>query len=553
MNMKKKSIYLLSAFAALSLSFTSCSDDDAPVMSRLFRPIFNDVVAGLDANNVPNLTMKWDNYSNANQYVVKVVNTNGTDSATVETDTTVVTIGNLAYDQDYNVHIVAKNTNTGAESKVYTVVATTLDYPTQLKTVSSTNIIDTQARIMWNTTSGDEAVKYDQLVLKLADDESVVAEYNLTEEDQAVGEHIFKNLEPTTEYRVEAYLGGQYKGKRLFKTTAPENYTGNVVDLRGMDDDTAYKFLSTESVDSIIALYPDQDITFVFEGGQTYRLPTLVLPSTTGKILFTTGLTLAGNTKFAVTGNFDVAAGASVGGLELQKIEFTDDPSKLKTSSNFGGTYLFNLGGKNSYLGEVNIHDCSIKYKRGLCRVKEAAVIDNFIIDNCILDSIGGYGLTNADNAAAEIRNVKITNSTLSNIAVGLAATKGPNPVTVTIENCTFAYCIQKGKYFIDFNKKAAKSIKISNCLFGVSGATTKALAPLMAWRGNTAPQVIDLFFTKDFEWAANEDGSPVSMFDGTTISTDMTGTFKSPLTSDFTIINSSDFKISKPGDQRWY
>lgn len=551
--MKKKSIYLLSAFAALSLSFTSCSDDDAPVMSRLFRPIFNDVVAGLDANNVPNLTMKWDNYSNANQYVVKVVNTNGTDSATVETDTTVVTIGNLAYDQDYNVHIVAKNTNTGAESKVYTVVATTLDYPTQLKTVSSTNIIDTQARIMWNTTSGDEAVKYDQLVLKLADDESVVAEYNLTEEDQAVGEHIFKNLEPSTEYRIEAYEAGQYRGKRLFKTTTPESYSGNVVDLRGMDDDTAYKFLSTESVDSIIALYPDQDITFVFEGGQTYRLPTLVLPSTTGKILFTTGLTLAGNTKFAVTGNFDVAAGASVGGLELQKIEFTDDPSKLKTSSNFGGTYLFNLGGKNSYLGEVNIHDCSIKYKRGLCRVKEAAVIDNFIIDNCILDSIGGYGLTNADNAAAEIRNVKITNSTLSNIAVGLAATKGPNPVTVTIENCTFAYCIQKGKYFIDFNKKAAKSIKISNCLFGVSGATTKALAPLMAWRGNTAPQVIDLFFTKDFEWAANEDGSPVSMFDGTTISTDMTGTFKSPLTSDFTIINSTDFKISKPGDQRWY
>src|SRR5574344_994881 len=216
--MKKKSIYLLSAIAALGLTFASCSDDDESTMSRLFRPIFSDIISGLDDDNVPYLTMKWDNYTNANQYVVKVVNTNGTDSATVETDTTVVTIGNLAYDQDYNVHIVAKNTNTGAESKVYTVVATTLDYPTQLKTVSSTNIIDTQARIMWNTTSGDEAVKYDQLVLKLADDESVVAEYNLTEEDQAVGEHIFKNLEPSTEYRIEAYEAGQYKGKRLFKT-----------------------------------------------------------------------------------------------------------------------------------------------------------------------------------------------------------------------------------------------------------------------------------------------------------------------------------------------
>lgn len=553
MNMKKKSIYLLSAFAALSLSFTSCSDDDDPVMSRLFRPIFNDVVAGLDANNVPNLTMKWDNYSNANQYVVKVVNTNGTDSATVETDTTIVTIGNLAYDQDYNVHIVAKNTNTGAESKVYTVVATTLDYPTQLKTVSATNIIDTQARIMWNTTSGDEAVKYDQLVLKLADDESVVAEYDLTEEDLAVGEHIFKNLEPSTEYRIEAYEAGQYRGKRLFKTTAPESYSGNVVDLRGMDDDTAYKFLSTEAIDSIVALYPDQDITLVFEGGQTYRLPTVTLPATSGKLLFTTGLTLAGNTKFAVTGNFTAEAGATVGGLELQKIEFTDDPTKLKTSSNFGGTYLFNIGNKGCQFNDIYIHDCSIKYKRGICRIQTAAIIENLTIDNCIVDSIGGYGISNADNAEAEIRNVTLTNSTFANVAVGLAATKGPNPVTVKIENCTFAYCIQSGKYFIDFNGKSPKEIKMSNCLFGVSGATTAALAPLRAWRSNTAPQAIDLYFTKDFEWAANDDGSPVSMFDGTVISTDMAGTFKSPLTSDFTIINSSDFKISKPGDQRWY
>lgn len=551
--MKKKSIYLLSAFAALSLSFTSCSDDDDPVMSRLFRPIFNDVVAGLDANNVPNLTMKWDNYSNANQYVVKVVNTNGTDSATVETDTTIVTIGNLAYDQDYNVHIVAKNTNTGAESKVYTVVATTLDYPTQLKTVSATNIIDTQARIMWNTTSGDEAVKYDQLVLKLADDESVVAEYDLTEEDLAVGEHIFKNLEPSTEYRIEAYEAGQYRGKRLFKTTAPESYSGNVVDLRGMDDDTAYKFLSTEAIDSIVALYPDQDITLVFEGGQTYRLPTVTLPATSGKLLFTTGLTLAGNTKFAVTGNFTAEAGATVGGLELQKIEFTDDPTKLKTSSNFGGTYLFNIGNKGCQFNDIYIHDCSIKYKRGICRIQTAAIIENLTIDNCIVDSIGGYGISNADNAEAEIRNVTLTNSTFANVAVGLAATKGPNPVTVKIENCTFAYCIQSGKYFIDFNGKSPKEIKMSNCLFGVSGATTAALAPLRAWRSNTAPQAIDLYFTKDFEWAANDDGSPVSMFDGTVISTDMAGTFKSPLTSDFTIINSSDFKISKPGDQRWY
>lgn len=551
--MKKKTIYLLSAIAALGLTFASCSDDDESTMSRLFRPIFSDIISGLDDDNVPYLTMKWDNYTNANQYVVKVVNTNGTDSTTVETDTTFVTINNLAYDQDYNVHITAKNTVTGAESKVYTEVATTLDYPTQLKTVAATNVIDTQVRIVWNTTNGDNAVRYDKLVLKLADTEEVVSEYEPTEDVLAAGEYIFKNLEPNTEYHVEAYEAGQYRGKRLFKTTVPESYEGNVVDLRGMDDDTAYKFLSTEAIDSIVALYPDQDITLVFEGGQTYRLPTVTLPATSGKLTFTTGLTLAGNTKFAVTGNFTAEAGATVGGLELQKIEFTDDPTKLKTSSNFGGTYLFNIGNKGCQFNDIYIHDCSIKYKRGICRIQTAAIIDNLTIENCIVDSIGGYGISNADNAEAEIRNVTLTNSTFANVAVGLAATKGPNPVAVKIENCTFAYCIQSGKYFIDFNGKSPKEIKISNCLFGVSGATTKALAPLRAWRSNTAPQVIDLFFTKDFEWAANEDGSPVSMFDGTTISTDMAGTFKSPLTSDFTIVNTVDFKISKPGDQRWY
>ena len=72
-----KTMLLLAAVTTGMGTFVSCSDDDdLPKADALFRPIINsddNLELGLDDNNVPYMNVKWDNYTDANQYTVKVV------------------------------------------------------------------------------------------------------------------------------------------------------------------------------------------------------------------------------------------------------------------------------------------------------------------------------------------------------------------------------------------------------------------------------------------------------------------------------------------------
>ena len=69
--MKKifKTLLLLSTVTAGTGMFISCSDDDNLTKAdALFRPIINasdNIETGLDANNVPYMVIKWDNYTDA--------------------------------------------------------------------------------------------------------------------------------------------------------------------------------------------------------------------------------------------------------------------------------------------------------------------------------------------------------------------------------------------------------------------------------------------------------------------------------------------------------
>jgi hypothetical protein len=84
--MKKiiKSMLLLAAVTAGTATFVSCGDDDDLAKAdALFRPIINvddNIQQGLDENKVPYVIVTWDNYTNANQYTVKMEATDGSDS-----------------------------------------------------------------------------------------------------------------------------------------------------------------------------------------------------------------------------------------------------------------------------------------------------------------------------------------------------------------------------------------------------------------------------------------------------------------------------------------
>lgn len=555
-----KTILLFAAVTTGMGTIASCSDDDnLTTADALFRPVINaddNVEMGLDANKVPYMTVKWDNYSSANQYTVKVVPTDASIAAKeITTSELTCTFNDLEYDKEYFVYISSANTNNGLSSKEYSITATTPDFPTSLITPANTDIIDIQARISW-----PQSVSYDKLVIKHDSDDAIVGEVVVTDADNAQGEKIIGGLEPKTTYKVEAWKNGSYQGKKRITTTASESYSGNVVDLRNLDEKESLKWVSTDHMDSLVNEYPDQDITIVMQGGMDYRLETVKLPSTKGSIKFVTGLSLKGYAVWHVTGNFDLANGVDLGGIYFEKIDFTDDETKLKTSSNYGGTYLFNQN-SDAKIGTVSLKSCNVRYKRGVLRIRSTNVVENFIADDCVFEYIGGYGITNVDNNGACIKNIKVTNSTFANCVRLFVNTKSKDIEcgTAEIDHCTFVYFSGSSRGLIELQEKTwSGGITIKNSIYGSAGEVhTKPQEGIKGWTGTIVPTTDNVFFSSDLVWAMKDDGTPNNAFEGTTLSSDTKGTFKDPnpegelMPGDYTLINSDAIK-AKVGDPRW-
>lgn len=568
----KKTVYKLLMLTVVlitfSTTFISCKMEDLLDPSRLFRPMLadDDVETGLDSDTVPYIKVNWDKYADANQYVVKVVATDRTDSAEITTDGVTCTFNNLKFDKEYNIKIRSVNTDNGLESKDFVTSVVTPDFPTQLVNITSTNIIDTQVRIKWNTSDNGSPTVLDTIKIFDSETDTLVSANAVLTNDLALGEKIIRKLQPSTKYRVEAYQGGKYKGKKLFTTSASESYTGLIIDLRGLTSDESYKYFSTGSeslfvnkVDSIVKANPDQSITFVLQGGVTYRMPTLMIPATTGKIKFTTGLSLNGLASFAVSGNFDAVANATIGGFEFKKLFFTDAPieGKSKTAdTNYGGTYLFNFSGANSKVGSIKISDCTIKYKRGILRIKEATAVDTVAINNCIVDSIAGYGIVNVDFATAKINNVNVTNSTFSSCQVLFVGTKqAAIPINeISVQNSTFVYCVANGGYIFNYSGCTISNFVLKNCVFGIGGKNPAEVLTTgnRGWSGSATPSPDACYFTSDYFWQLNTSGVPVAQINGTTLTTNTAQTFENPSKGNFKVI-STELKKVKAGDPRWY
>ena len=225
--MKKinKYLWLFIASVLVGAVFSACKDDeDLTKADALFRPIINtddDVVLGLTPDNVPYVTVAWDKFKDANKYEVSLKSTDGQDVRVVAVDTNFVRFDNLQYDTDYNIGVKSMNTVTGLQSKEYTFTVTTADFPTNLTNISTSDVIDTQVRVKWMP-----GVVYDSLAIVKDSDGSFVKGVAVTEEDNAANSKIVTGLDPKTSYRVLAYIGNSYQGKKRFTTTAAESYYG---------------------------------------------------------------------------------------------------------------------------------------------------------------------------------------------------------------------------------------------------------------------------------------------------------------------------------------
>lgn len=553
---------------------TSCEDDDnlgqAP---RLFSP----VVGVTTSSN--SLICKWQGIKGANNYKLTLLKeTSLLDEAgepvyqevkVVDTPASPYTFEGLDWDDRYRVDIQA--IGDGIESHVYQGEAVTISYPTKLKSVA--NVIDTGVRIEWNedksvaawtdvaymnvyTRNADGSVTLyqpgDAMAQSRADEvekDPIVAPeendnyyYTLTEEDIRNSYCNIYGLDAATDYRVVAYNAeGEYRGRRDFTTKEAEVY----------ENPDVVRDLRTEAVDTLkqdlIDELPDGAVV-VLTGGKQYVCNGTIKYKKS--IKFTTGMSLEGKAILLSPG---FGVDGAVNRIEFNDVIITCLPNDNK-SSNFGGRYVF--GDATVYdINEIVFENTDIKCERGIMRVRTAGQkINSVVMNNCTMDSIGGYGICQLDASNVSVGSFTITNSTITNAERVLRCAKDNSGYTnILVENVTFAYVSNNCSYF-DMGSKESQNpnltLEMKNCIIG-PGFDGKMIQGFNCKQGLAS--FTNLYATSDAEMSVDDVGNLKNPFGSYEVmSQSSKDIWENPENHDFTL-KSASLPCAAAGDPRWH
>ncbi|MDR2804838.1 MAG: fibronectin type III domain-containing protein [Dysgonamonadaceae bacterium] len=534
--MKLKIQRLLFPAIALMLMFTACNEDDLGTPPRLFRPVVEGTVGGTW------IKITWERYTGTNSYNIELSDAADFTNilANISTEGEEYTFENLWYNTQYHIRIQGIGDGITSEPVIYT--GKTAKFPTKLLSPTASDCIDTQIRVKW------EVESYDNLQVYIG--KEYIKTIDLTAEDNDEKIVIIRDLNPSTTYTIQAYLGDEYLGEMDYNTVISQIIEGDYVDLRSLDPSEAYSVLTQTYFTELEAQYPN-GLTVVLSGGTRYEFATINFGAS---VKFITGLSFEGSAILEDNGSFAIVSNANIPLISFDNIIFTDHPSSPRDAGNFGGRYVFNFNQANGKLGELILRNCDIRYKRGVIRAQVATQIDKITIENCVMDSLGGYGVTNADHAEAYFKEVVIKNTTISH-AEKIAIASKPSPTnlcnSVIMENLTVCYAPKgEGNYIIDYNNQTLPGgITIKNCIFGI-GWDSK----IRGMRSATTNITVDgSFRTSDLEWTLNastgEAQNPIS--DLERLSETTTALFADPQNTNFKITNSA--LLNKVGDPRWW
>lgn len=536
--------FIALAITLCSSFFISCDDDDLGSPDRLFRPQFTETTIGGTYFSV-----EWDRYQGAETFELQLsVDSFKTLLRDIQVDTTEYRFNDLEYDTKYQLRIRSYGGGLYSEYFVSKDI-TTNDYPTKMLTPDAADMLDTRVKVKW------EDVNYEYFKVLLSD--TVFMTVPLTAEDNAEKEIIIAGLLPQKTYKIAAYVteDGEeaYLGKKSYKTVASPIFDGHVVDLRNFTEEESLDMIKQSLVDSVSAEHPGEVITFALNPGTTYNINNTVIFYNDTK--FVPGLSFGEKYAIlAIDNNFGVQPSTTVQNISFENIFFTEGPTKKKESANFGGTYLFNFNSATdkAVVDNITFNECMIKYKRGIVRTQAEATINNIVFNECIIDSIAGYGVVNNDHAASIIKDIKVTNSTISHAEKIMVGTKAESPNSITMENVTVCYAPKGvGNYILDYNEKSIPGgIKFENCLFGTGWGST--IRGIRSAASNIS--INRCFKASDLEWTLNAAGDaymyPIEELSDLGKTT--TDIFEDPQNNNYTI-KDKDVQDRKIGDPRWY
>lgn len=521
-----KNYRVIALLMVMISGMASCKKgEDLGEAPRLFRPVIKgDLIAPSNY-----IEASWQKMSGVKGYIAQISrDTFKTIDRSVQIDSNKVVFENLLWEQLYQVQIIAAAPDSSKNSKPsFLGEIKTPRFPT---IVIDQRLADVGAKsILFRWRNEGEAVTTVKVVT--VSNNTVVQTINLSATDISNAYLLVAALLPETAYKIELYSGAKFRGANNYTTKAVPS--GVIIDL------TAIANRPTVLADTILKV--PSGATIVLRRGMVYSMPSINLSKPVTIISGEDQLTPAQAVIFFNTGsNFNFAANASI-----DYIIFNDVVIRTNDAA---GKYAFNPNSAGN-IGAITFESCRIENMRGIARFRGALTINSFSFNNCLIDSIGGYGILTVDDVNTRVKNITISNSTVSRADVMIASKSAVE--SININNSTFYRIPLGGRYMMDYNNVVIGTLDFSNNILAPGKATT-ATPPVTAINSFRASSVSvtgsNNFTTSDFLWSAG-----ASPFPGVTAYTKTAADiFVSPVARDFTIKDGGFGGRNSAGDPRW-
>lgn len=453
--------------------------------------------------------------------------------ATTSSDVSVVvTDEKLAIKKDYYARVKAMGKEDTGDSNWLVSSSFRILGEQFLLDVTTDNVIDKSVRLSWR--ASNELTK---IVITPAN--GTPLEMALTDADRAATLKQIDNLTPGTTYSAEIFAGAKSKGTQLF-TTKPA-LTGNVIDLRGISVALKPNIL----IDTLPDI-PSGSIVLLKRGS---RYNVTAVYNFNKSVTIQSGLDFG--TDLATIGlstNFNLAAGT------IDSLVFKDLVIKGVRASlgSYNSDYILN-GNTVATVGKVKLEGCTIKILRGIVRIQTGGVgakITNYLVNNCVMDSIREYGVA-AANGTSAFANIKITNSTLSRARRFIVHTVAGSS-SLAIENCTFnevpAGALAAANSFIDYASFNIGTATMKNSIIGKVWDETGAGTAVFGIKAGSSTSLVvtNTYNTSDFVNTTNPLPG-LSGYNGTAAAL-----FTDPNNDNFKIKDANFIGKGSAGDPRW-
>lgn len=532
-----------------------CKEEEVYPETRLFMPVLNEDLQSVDNTIIVDLARM----KKAVSYTLEVSrDTFQTIDYTIESDTNYIEINEELLDGDplfwnmlYQLRVTAHAEDPQYDSKVSDLGnVRTKPFPTILKNPASYDIIDVTVLVKWETSGSGEPVTAVKVFagsdLKLT---TPLLEVDVDEDEQAEGVKMVEGLTPSTTYQVAIYSGETLRGWVEYTTLVADidPTSAGVVDIR--EDESA------QAVVNAVASAADGSIILV-KRGVKYDMPTTAInKSITIRAAYGFGAKKA--QLYNTNGNWNIAGGSTIDHIRFVDLELR--------GGNIGGTYVFNPATDNISVSEIVFENCTINTMRGIMRIRNNnVVIDHYKIINCLVDSLGGYGIFTADtdpngppSTTARVNNIVLQNSTFNHVQAGITSRNSSQ--SILIEGCTFSNMIttESSNYIINYrgsegNNDVTNGITIKNSIFGPgwnSGGTTTNNIRGKNGLPSTPITVLNTYATNDWAFVS---GYEIAGLPSATYAGPQAQLWVDPAHSDFNISDQSFSGRYSAGDPRW-